>query len=223
MRGIGRKTTGEHHHALGPIDDDGRVSPPLRDHLPVHATPLARSPGRREQSTTVTGRSSIGGDLVIDVAGYLTKSEVKRLQTRMENIQRDTGVKLRILAQAYPQTPGLAIKEYWGVDDDTVVFVADPGLGNILNFSVGANVDLEVPPNFWTKLANKYGTKFYWADKGEEASIVAATDAIEFCLNEPSGRAKCSTVLDVDEGLAKEDVKRDAKATAGGFNLKLPF
>ena len=38
-----------------------------------------------------------------------------------------------------------------------------------------------------------------------------------------SGRAKCSTVLDVDEGLAKEDVKRDAKATAGGFNLKLPF
>ena len=87
-------------------------------------------------------------NLVIDVAGYLTKSEVKRLQTRVENIQRDTGVKLRILAQAYPQTPGLAIKEYWGVDDDTVVFVADPGLGNILNFSVGANVDLEVPPNF---------------------------------------------------------------------------
>tara|TARA_B100001758_G_scaffold18134_1_gene12879 strand:+ start:2954 stop:3616 length:663 start_codon:yes stop_codon:yes gene_type:complete len=162
-------------------------------------------------------------NLVIDVAGYLTPREVKRLQTRVENIQRDTGVKLRILAQAYPQTPGLAIKEYWGVDDDTVVFVADPGLGNILNFSVGANVDLEVPPNFWTKLANKYGTKFYWADKGEEASIVAATDAIEFCLNEPSGRAKCSTVLDVDEGLAKEDVKRDAKATAGGFNLKLPF
>jgi len=162
-------------------------------------------------------------NLVIDVAGYLTPREVKRLQTRVENIQRDTGVKLRILAQAYPQTPGLAIKEYWGVDDDTVVFVADPGLGNILNFSVGANVDLEVPPNFWTKLANKYGTKFYWADKGEEASIVAATDAIEFCLNEPSGRAKCSTVLDVDEGLAKEDAKRDAKATAGGFNLKLPF
>lgn len=28
------------------------------------------------------------------------------------------------------------------VDDDTVVFVADPGLGNILNFNVGTNVDL---------------------------------------------------------------------------------
>ena len=161
-------------------------------------------------------------NLVIDVAGYLTPREVKRLQTRVENLQRDTGVKLRILAQAYPQTPGLAIKDYWGVDDDTVVFVADPGLGNILNFSIGANVDLEVPPNFWTKLANKYGTKFYWADKGEEASIVAAVDAIEFCLNEPSGRAKCTTVLDVDKGI-KEDMKREAKTSSGGFNLKLPF
>jgi len=161
-------------------------------------------------------------NLVIDVAGYLTPREVKRLQTRVENLERDTGVKLRILAQAYPQTPGLAIKDYWGVDDDTVVFVADPGLGNILNFSIGANVDLEVPPNFWTKLANKYGTKFYWADKGEEASIVAAVDAIEFCLNEPSGRAKCTTVLDVDKGI-KEDMKREAKTNSGGFNLKLPF
>jgi len=31
------------------------------------------------------------------------------------------------------------------VDADTVVFVADPGLGNILNFNVGGNVDLMVP------------------------------------------------------------------------------
>ena len=43
------------------------------------------------------------------------------------------------------------MKDYWGVDDDTVVFVADPGAEH-LNFSVGANVDLEVPPSFWTRL-----------------------------------------------------------------------
>lgn len=30
-------------------------------------------------------------------------------------------------------------------------------MGNILNFSVGANLDLEVPPSFWTRLASKYG------------------------------------------------------------------
>lgn len=40
---------------------------------------------------------------------------------------------------------GLAIKDFWGVDGDTVVFVADPSLGNILNFNVGENIDLKVP------------------------------------------------------------------------------
>jgi len=34
-----------------------------------------------------------------------------------------------------------------------MVFVADPGLGNILNFAVGSNIDLDIPPNFWTRLA----------------------------------------------------------------------
>ena len=48
-----------------------------------------------------------------------------------------------------------------------------PGPGQHLP-SVGSNVDLEIPPSFWTRLANKYGTKFYWSDKGEEASISAA-------------------------------------------------
>ena len=82
---------------------------------------------------------------VLDVAGYLTKGEIARLTSEVRNLEKDTGIRLRVLAQAYPNTPGLAVKDYWKVDDDTVVFVADPGLGNILNFSVGANVDLEVP------------------------------------------------------------------------------
>lgn len=33
--------------------------------------------------------------------------------------------------------------------DDTIVFVADPTFGDILNFNVGATVDLEVPRRFW--------------------------------------------------------------------------
>lgn len=31
------------------------------------------------------------------------------------------------------------------MDADTVVFVADPNTGNILNFNVGENVDFKVP------------------------------------------------------------------------------
>jgi len=154
---------------------------------------------------------------VLDVAGYLTKSDVQRLTTEVEALERDTGVRLRVLAQAYPQTPGLAVKEYWNVDDDTVVFVADPGLGNILNFSVGGNLDLEIPPSFWTRLANKYGTKFYWSERGEEASISAAVRAIDACAREPSGRAKCSKIVEYDDGGAGGFTDGDAPKGLGKF------
>lgn len=40
---------------------------------------------------------------------------------------------------------GLAVRDFWEVDDSTIVFVADPTFGGILNFNVGANVDLQVP------------------------------------------------------------------------------
>ena len=116
-------------------------------------------------------------------------------------MEKDTGIKLRVLAQAYPATPGLAVKDYWGVDDSTVVFVADPGLGNILNFAVGSNVDLQVPPSFWTRLASKYGNKFYWQENGESASIANAVSAIDTCFREEDGRSKCAKIYgsDLDE------------------------
>lgn len=67
------------------------------------------------------------------------------MAAEIEAMERDTGIKLRLLAQNYPETPGLAIRDFWGVDDNTVVFVADPTFGDILNFNVGAGVDLEIP------------------------------------------------------------------------------
>ncbi|KAH9604741.1 hypothetical protein KSS87_004964 [Heliosperma pusillum] len=102
---------------------------------------------------------------VIDVAGFLSPGQEKRLVEAIANIERDTGYKLRILAQNYPDTPGFAIKDFWQVDDRTIVFVADPTFGNILNFNVGAQVDLEVPRSFWSRLAGKYGNIFYWKEK----------------------------------------------------------
>lgn len=68
-----------------------------------------------------------------------------RLKTEIQAIENETGVRLRVLAQNYPETPGLAVRDYWSVDDDTVVFVADPTFGGILNFNVGGNIDLKVP------------------------------------------------------------------------------
>lgn len=131
---------------------------------------------------------------MIDVAGFLTPGETKRIKQEIESLEGQTGMKLRVLAQNYPQTPGLAIRDFWGVDDDTVVFVADPSLGNILNFNVGSTIDLRIPRNFWNRLASKYGTKKYWQERGEEASIVNAVSAIDTCAREPVSKLQCSQI-----------------------------
>lgn len=131
---------------------------------------------------------------VIDVAGFLSDGQEKRLAQEITDIEKDTGFKLRVLAQNYPDTPGLAIKDFWQVDDRTIVFVADPTFGNILNFNVGATVDLDIPRSFWSRLAGTYGNMFYWKEKGEDASIEAAVMAISSCLREPVGPNNCSEV-----------------------------
>lgn len=70
--------------------------------------------------------------------------QITRIKEQIKGIEDDTGFRFRLLAQNYPQTPGLAIRDYWAIDDMTIVCVVDPGFGDILNFNVGQSVDLEV-------------------------------------------------------------------------------
>mmetsp|Transcript_20011 Transcript_20011/g.62915 ORF Transcript_20011/g.62915 Transcript_20011/m.62915 type:complete len:217 (+) Transcript_20011:66-716(+) len=122
---------------------------------------------------------------VIDAGvGFLTKGEMKRLETLIADLEKETGYKVRVLCQRYPETPGLAIKDYWGVDDNTVVLVADKGLkgtSNILNFNVGDAFADTLPNIFWQRLQGRYGTSRYWREKGEDVSIMNAVESIVFC------------------------------------------
>lgn len=121
---------------------------------------------------------------VIDLERFLASGEAKRLRDKISDLEQRTGVKLRILTQRFPQTPGLAIRDYWGVDADTIVCVADyfGGSGQLLKFNVGANVDRVLAPRFWSVLSASYGNKFYVSKNGEAASIINAVDAIRYCL-----------------------------------------
>jgi hypothetical protein len=104
--------------------------------------------------------------VVIQTQKFLTSGQAKRMTDLIRATERDTGFRLRVLCQSYPNTPGLAIRDYWSLgkegqkDDKYIVLVVDEfgGKGNVLNFNVGEGVKFALPNVFWTRLSGKYGT-----------------------------------------------------------------
>lgn len=127
---------------------------------------------------------------VIQVKKFLTNGQEKRLNNLLTKLEADTGYRVRILCQAYPMTPGLAIRDYWDLgkedqkDDKYIVLVVDEfgGKGNVLNFNVGEGVKIALPNVFWTRLSSKYGTTFYVKENGIDLSIESSIEAIVSCL-----------------------------------------
>uniref|UniRef100_A0A0A9EW83 TPM domain-containing protein n=1 Tax=Arundo donax TaxID=35708 RepID=A0A0A9EW83_ARUDO len=52
---------------------------------------------------------------VIDVAGFLSSGQENRLRQEIEDLEKDTGFKLRVLAQNYPDTPGELLYYIYGM------------------------------------------------------------------------------------------------------------
>lgn len=121
---------------------------------------------------------------VIDLENFLASGDERRLREKLKDLETRTGFKVRILTQRYPVTPGLAVRDYWGVDDKTVVLVADyfAGGGSLLHYTVGLDVDALLPPRFWSVLTSKYGNRFYVAKNGEDGAILASVESIRTCL-----------------------------------------
>lgn len=144
---------------------------------------------------------------VIQTEKFLTSGQAKRLDSLLSALERDTGYRLRVLCQAYPNTPGLAIRDYWDLgydgqkDDKYVVLVVDQfgGRGNVLNFNVGEGVKFALPNVFWTRLQAKYGTTFYVRDNGLDLAITNAVEAVVACLR--SEEQYCVNVPDAAPSL----------------------
>ena len=126
---------------------------------------------------------------VIDLAKAFTDPQRSNLEKRLNQVEESTGWKLRVLTQ-YERTPGRAVKEFWGLDESSLLLVADPRGGNLLNFNVGDAFFALMPRTYWVELQTRFGNQYYVKEHGEDGAIIDALNAVEVCLE----RGGCQVV-----------------------------
>jgi hypothetical protein len=120
---------------------------------------------------------------VIDLANELTASQEVLLSQKLSDFETETGWKLRVLTQ-YDRTPGTAVKRFWQLDDKSVLLVADPRGGNLLNFSVGDDLYPLLSRTFWIELQTRFGNQFFVRENGGDQAIFQALESIKICLQQ---------------------------------------
>jgi len=126
---------------------------------------------------------------VIDLARTLSEKQREKLEQSLTTYEKETGWKIRVLSQ-FEQTPGTAVKEFWDLDERSLLIVADPRGGNLLNFNVGDAYFALMPRIFWVELQTRFGNQFYVRDNGEDGAILNTLIAVEQCLD----RGGCEVV-----------------------------
>jgi hypothetical protein len=118
---------------------------------------------------------------VIDLARALTDGQRSFLENELTEFERSSGWKLRVLTQ-YDRTPGTAVKDFWALDERSLLLVADERGGNLLNFNVGDALFALMPRTFWVELQTRYGNRYYVRDHGEDGAILDSLHAVKGCL-----------------------------------------
>ncbi|KGG15335.1 MULTISPECIES: TPM domain-containing protein [unclassified Prochlorococcus] len=132
---------------------------------------------------------------IIDLAKSLSETQRKELEESLNDYESKTGWKIKVLTQ-YERSPGLAIKDFWQLDETSLVLIADPRGGNLLNFNVGDAYFALLPRLFWVELQTRYGNQFFVKEKGEDGAILESIESVRICLD----KGGCNVV----PGLPKE-------------------
>lgn len=118
---------------------------------------------------------------VVDLANFLPSLQEQSLIEDIKNFESETGWKLRVLTQ-YDRSPGRAVIKFWGLDDKSILVVADGRGGNLLAFSIGDAVYELLPRTFWIELQARFGNMYYVRDNGQNNSIVQSLETVKGCL-----------------------------------------
>ncbi|MDX2272241.1 MAG: TPM domain-containing protein [Cyanobacteriota bacterium] len=120
---------------------------------------------------------------VLDLANELSESQERLIAEQLTDLEAETGWKLRVLTQ-FDQTPGRQVKDYWGLDQKSVLMVADPRGGNLLAFNVGDAVRQVLPRTFWIELQSRFGNQFFVREKGSSQAILDTVKTLDFCFRQ---------------------------------------
>ncbi len=118
---------------------------------------------------------------VIDLARLLTDGQRNALEQELNDFAETSGWKLRVLTQ-YDRTPGLAVKDFWKLDDRSLLLVADERGGNLLNFNVGDALFSLMPRTFWVELQTRFGNQYYVREHGRDGAVLDALHSVKGCL-----------------------------------------
>ena len=119
---------------------------------------------------------------VLDLAKILSPNQKDLLEKNLNKFETDSGWKIKYLSQ-FESNPGLAIKDYWNLDKTSLLVVADPRGGNLLNFNVGEAYFSFLPRLFWVELQTRFGNQYYVRDHGEDGAVLDAINSVKVCLN----------------------------------------
>ena len=120
---------------------------------------------------------------VVDLGKTLNVVQEENLVEELNQFEDETGWQLRVLTQ-YDRTPGRAVIKFWGLNDRSILLVADSRGGNILSFAVGDDVYELLPRTFWIELQTRFGNLYYVREKGEDQAIIDALQTVEGCLRQ---------------------------------------
>ena len=126
---------------------------------------------------------------VVDLANFIPNLQEQALIEDLESFETETGWKMRVLTQ-YERSPGRAVKKFWGLDDKSILLVADGRGGNLLAFSIGDDVYELLPRTFWIELQTRFGNMYYTREFGENNAIVESLETVKGCLR----RGGCNVV-----------------------------
>ncbi|MGL5034073.1 MAG: TPM domain-containing protein [Microcystaceae cyanobacterium] len=118
---------------------------------------------------------------IVDLANFIPQAQETALVEEIGNFEAETGWKLRILTQ-YDRSPGRAVIKFWGLDDKSILLVADARGGNLLAFSIGDAVYELMPRTFWIELQSRFGNVYYIRENGENLAITESLNTVKGCL-----------------------------------------